>query len=54
MQGHVPSPEVILVDEDAAQVGAGVSEVKEVGDVEGPTETVDSRQEERVKEREDV
>ena len=54
VQGPVSSPEVILVDQDATQVGVKGSEAKDAGDVEGPAETVDPRQEERAKEQEDV
>ena len=50
----MPPPEVIVVDEEATQVGAGVSEAKDAGGVEGPAETEDPKQDEGAKEQEDA
>ena len=50
MQGLVPSPEVIVVDEEATQVGAGVSEAKDADGMEGPVETENPKQDEMAKE----
>ena len=50
MQDPVTSHEVILVDEDSTQAGAGASEAKDAGGVEGSAGIEDSRQEEMAKE----
>ena len=46
----MPPPEVIVVDEEATQVEAGVLEAKDVGGVEGPAEMEVPKQDEKAKE----
>ena len=50
----MPPPEVIVVDEEATHVGAGVSEARDAGGVERPAETEDPKQDEGAKEQGDA
>ena len=54
MQDVVPSPMVIVVDEESTQVGARITEVQATGGVEDPAETEDPKRDEGMKEQKDA
>ena len=54
MPDVVPSPVVIVVDEESTQVEARITEVQATGGVEDPAETEDPKRDEAAKEQEDA